>query len=81
MDKIKKIPKKFLVLAGLLAAIYIAWDTAYPHGTMRYKMTVTVETPEGIKTGFAVREVSMRRYPQILPEQHGGEASVPAWCS
>ncbi|MDP3550575.1 MAG: hypothetical protein Q8R81_09275, partial [Novosphingobium sp.] len=28
--------------------------------TMRYKMTVEVETPEGLKTGFAVRELEFR---------------------
>ncbi len=27
-------------------------------GTWRYKMTVTVETPEGMKSGYAVREIS-----------------------
>jgi hypothetical protein len=29
-------------------------------GSWRYKMTVEVETPEGLKTGSAVREVFFR---------------------
>ena len=38
---------------------------------IRYKMTVTVETPEGIKTGYAVREASRYTEPSILPDQGG----------
>lgn len=34
-------------------------------------MTVTVETPEGIKTGYAVREASLYTEPSILPDQGG----------
>ncbi len=34
-------------------------------------MTVTVETPEGIKTGSAVREASRYTEPSILPDQGG----------
>jgi hypothetical protein len=40
----------------------------YPSGTWRYKMTVSVETPEGIKTGFAVREVTVELVPKLTPE-------------
>lgn len=52
--------KKFgLIVAALFAAfLVLALSYFYPWGTWRYKVTVTVETPEGIKTGFAVREVS-----------------------
>lgn len=38
---------------------------------IRYKVTVTVETPEGIKTGSAVREASRYTEPSILPDQGG----------
>lgn len=41
---------------------------AFHSGTYRYKMTVTVETPEGEKTGSAVREVLVKQNPKILPE-------------
>jgi len=36
-------------------------------GSWRYKMTVAVETPEGIKTGSAVREVHVQRPPINMP--------------
>ena len=45
-----------LILCGSVAAQ--AMGDLYVSGTWRYKMTVVVETPEGIKTGSAVREIS-----------------------
>ncbi len=62
----KKIPKTVWVLLGLMAAIYTAWSIAYPSGTWRYRMTVTVETPEGIKTGSAVREIFAHCEPHLF---------------
>lgn len=44
-------------------------------GTWRYKITVNVETPEGLKSGFAVREVTVSdsapliRLPESLPRK------------
>lgn len=38
---------------------------------LRYKITVTVETPEGLKTGSAVREAYTYYEKSILPEQGG----------
>lgn len=43
----------------------------FERGTWRYKMTVTIETPEGLKIGSAVREVSALRYPTPFPEDPG----------
>ncbi len=63
----KKIPKFVWVLMALLVGAYAAWSIAYPSGTWRYKMTVTVETPEGIKTGSAVREVYVAAFPKLSP--------------
>ena len=44
--------------------------------TIRYKMTVTVETPEGIKTGSTVREAVRHTEPSILPEQGGSTYNI-----
>lgn len=52
-----------LVAVGLWAKM--EW---FSSGTFRYKMTVSVETPEGLKTGSAVREVYVRQNPKITPE-------------
>lgn len=42
----------FVGFSSLVLMDKVAW------GTWRYKITVEVETPEGVKTGSAVREVS-----------------------
>jgi hypothetical protein len=42
----------------------------YPSATIRYKMTVEVETPEGIKTGSAVREISMVSRPMRIGDRN-----------
>lgn len=48
----------------------------YPSGTWRYRMTVEVETPEGLKIGSAVRQVHVQHEPKLLPEMHGFDVSV-----
>lgn len=52
-----KIPKSLIKWVVICIMIYGAWNIAFPSGSWRYKLTVQVETPEGIKTGSAVREV------------------------
>lgn len=56
-----------VVIAILLLGVTVWWKISFPSGTWRYKMTVMVETPEGIKTGSAVREVSVQAVPRISP--------------
>lgn len=56
------------ILIGLLIAIVTIigwWKVEFPSATWRYKMTVTVETPEGIKTGSVVRETRVQRQIRI----------------
>lgn len=55
---------------GAWIAFPYVWKQHYPSvsGTWRYKVTVTVETPEGIKAGSAVREVGMESQPFKLPD-------------
>jgi len=61
----------FAVIAILVLGVAVWWTASFPSGTWRYKMTVTVETPEGDRTGFAVREVmvttGIKLGPQSLP--------------
>lgn len=61
-----KIPKTIWMPVAVIAAIYAIWSIVYPSGTWRYRMTVSVETPEGIKTGSAVREIHAYSYPQLI---------------
>lgn len=56
--------KKFLIIAGLLliaggTAVAWAMDSDHLAGSWRYKVTVEIETPEGLKTGSAVRQVDV----------------------
>jgi hypothetical protein len=48
----------FIALGVLLVGVAFAMSDVYVSGTWRYKMTVEVETPEGIKTGSAIHEIS-----------------------
>ncbi len=59
--------RQLSILLGLVLMLFTvsackqeasATDSLVTRGTWRYKMTVTVETPEGLKTGSAVREMS-----------------------
>lgn len=59
--------KWYLIAFGFIALALLAtwWMT---HGSWRYKVTVSVETPEGIKTGYAVREAwATAGGPSLLP--------------
>lgn len=53
-----KIPKWVRVWGIVILSAYIAFNLICPSGTWRYKVTVNIDTPEGIKTGSAVREFS-----------------------
>lgn len=65
-----------LIVLALFAAGKFYWSEQYPAETWRYKMTVSVETPEGVKTGSAVREVTGISGPKLLPEAPSGGARV-----
>ena len=68
------------VLAGAAAAV-LGGCGMMGH-TYRYKLTVEVETPDGLRTGYAVREVSWSPGVQITAEAdtasmtHRGEAAM-----
>src|ERR1700722_12734883 len=52
---------------GLIYSSSSAWAGIFSD-SWRYRMTVVVETPEGIKTGSAVREISVHGGIHLLPE-------------
>lgn len=66
------------IVIGLAALLLFWWATAPT--TYRYKLALEVETPEGLRTGSAVRQVSWAKGMQITPEAttstmtHKGEA-------
>ncbi len=59
-----KFSKKFrlygkpIILIILAAVLGLAWYWYYPAGSWRYEVTITVDTPEGVKTGSAIHEIS-----------------------
>jgi hypothetical protein len=55
---------------------YVSCTQMYPSGKWRYKITVNVETPEGLKSGAAVREVTFKSGPKILPDVAGSTSKV-----
>lgn len=57
--------KKLLIVVAVIVSIAAAWTIAYPMGNIRYRITVSVETPEGLKTGSAVREVYVQDQPSF----------------
>ncbi len=67
--------KKWMVFAIVsclcVSVTCCARAVSFSDETIRYKMIVEVDTPEGIKTASAVREATRHREPSILPEQGG----------
>ena len=55
------------IVVLLVSGLAIAKEVIYPSATLRYKVTVEIDTPEGVKIGSAVREVFIQRQPE-LPE-------------
>lgn len=53
--------KNFVIIAAAFALLVTGaitwWNYEFPSASWRYKITVEVETPEGIKTGSAIREI------------------------
>lgn len=63
----------------VIIALYIGWEAFFNHGSWKYKLTLIVETPEGLVVGSAVRKVSAQRDPVILqwlPSLVYGHAAV-----
>jgi hypothetical protein len=73
---------KWAVYLGILLVVFLALDEfVFTNGTWRYRMTVRVETPEGVKVGSAVREIFVSQGIALTPESHAiirakGEAVV-----
>ena len=58
--------KKTLVFMALIGVLVGWYNFERPSATVRYKLTVEIDTPEGVKTGSAVREVTVwRNWPHL----------------
>lgn len=52
-----------VIIAVVIVGLIMAYSIAYPATSYRFRVTLNVETPEGLKTGSSVMEVRTRRYP------------------
>ena len=66
---LKATARYFGTLAGALLVIVFGvsacWNTVYPTNSFRYRLTVEVDTPEGVKSGSSVIEVTERQQPKF----------------
>jgi hypothetical protein len=51
--------KTFALIAAVLIAGYAALHFTYPSNSWRYRLTINMETPEGIKTGVSVYQIAV----------------------
>ncbi|MFA4995107.1 MAG: hypothetical protein WC521_07390 [Bdellovibrionales bacterium] len=58
--------KTIIALIFVTIASIMLWNISYPFGVWRYRMTVSVDTPMGIRTGSAMREVSVKTGPDFM---------------
>lgn len=56
----KKIMFTLISLLLFIGASYLVYGLVFPSWTWHYKINVNIETPEGLKSGSAVREVTNR---------------------
>lgn len=72
----------FMTSLMIIAVIFLGYKSSYPSYRWHQKLTVVVETPDGLLTGSSVVEILVRFQPQILPDAAGvfdrkrGEAAV-----
>jgi hypothetical protein len=60
------------LLAGTVAALLSGCGSFFRSGSYRFRMTVEVETPEGVRTGSSVYEVTATKSPALTSEEHEG---------
>jgi hypothetical protein len=58
--------KKRYILLLIIALLVSGYLMMWPSYTYKYRMTVEVSTPEGIKTGSSVIEVTTHQWPKFL---------------
>lgn len=55
--------KVLLLLLAIAVAGYVGYSLAYPTYTYRFRVTIEVETTDGVKTGSSVLEIVTVQYP------------------
>lgn len=63
----------FAIFILIIGAIYGGYKIAYPTYRWNQKLTITVDTPQGVVSGSSISKVSRTATPQILPDMHNHE--------
>ena len=58
--------QKFLKIGGAAAVLLALFYLAFPLALVKYRLTIEVETPEGVKTGTSVGRLHYAVIPQLL---------------
>jgi hypothetical protein len=68
--------KKTFIALIIVTTCVVGYRLAYPTYTHRYRLTVNVETPHGLKSGSSVVQVTMTSIPRLLGSEHGQDVST-----
>jgi hypothetical protein len=69
--------KRIAVIAGVILAVIVCYLAMYPTTSYRFRITLNVDTPQGLKSGSSVMEVRTWRYPAWLTlGNNTGESSL-----
>lgn len=61
----KKVAVVLAILAAIIGVAIVLYRLAYPTYTYRYRMTVNVDTPQGLRSGSSVIESRFERFPEF----------------
>jgi hypothetical protein len=61
---------------GALTALFVAGCTQYPKYVYRFKMTIEIDTPDGVRSGYSVYEVTAQKHAKLLPEARARSRDV-----
>jgi hypothetical protein len=70
--------KIFTVLLICIVGLKAAWTLAYPTSKHRFRLTVNVETPAGLRSGSSVMETVVERQPGWFALKSGGHMAYPS---
>lgn len=69
--------KRTAIIAGMILAVIVCYLAMYPTTSYRFRITLNVDTPQGLKNGWSVLEVRTWRYPAWLTlGNNTGESSL-----
>ncbi len=64
------------IVVALVAALWLFWTFRYPTYSYNFRMTVAIETPDGVKSGSSVYSVSAGGRPKLTAEEASRSMAV-----